>query len=47
MAVAERQGRAKEGLKTRSGMPLPSSEQAELLAKPNLHRAGPGGGKNV
>ena len=46
MAVAERQGRAKEGLKTRSGMPLPS-EQAELLAKPNLHRAGPGGGKNV
>ena len=47
MAVAERQGRAKEGLKTRSGMPLPSSEQAELLAKPNLHRAGPGRGENI
>ena len=47
MAVAERQGRSKEGLKTRSGMPLPSPEKTALRAKPNLHRAGPGRGKNI
>ena len=41
MAVAKRQGRSKEGLRTR----VKTSEQTALLAKPNLHRAGPGGGK--
>jgi len=46
MAVAKRQGRSKEGPRTRvktSGR----TEQTALLAKPNLHRAGPGGGKNI
>ena len=41
MAVAKRQGRSKEGPRTR----VKTSEQTALLAKPNLHRAGPGGGK--
>ena len=46
MAVTKRQGRSKEGPRTRvktSGR----TEQTALLTKPNLHRAGPGGGKNI
>ena len=46
MAVAKRQGRSKEGPRTRvktSGR----TEQTALLTKPNLHRTGPGGGKNI
>ena len=44
MVVAKRQGRSKEGPRTRvktSGR----TNRTALLAKPNLHRAGPGGGK--
>ena len=44
MAVAKRQGRSKEGPRTRVKT---SAEQTALLAKSNLHRAGPGGGKNI
>ena len=41
MVVAKRQGRSKEGPRTR----VKTSGRTALLAKPNLHRAGPGGGK--
>ena len=42
MAEAKRQGGSKEGLRTRVKT---SGRTNTLLAKPNLHRAGPGGGK--
>ena len=41
MVVAKRQGRSKGGPRTR----VKTSGRTALLAKPNLHRAGPGGGK--
>ena len=45
MAVAKEQGREKPvKIEQRRG---PQAEQTALLAKPNLHRAGPGGGKNI
>ena len=44
MAVAKRQGRSKEGQRTRVKT---SGRTTELLANPNLHRAGPGGGKLI
>jgi len=45
MAVAKRQGRSKDSPKTR--VKTFQAEQTALLTKPNLHRAGPGGGKNI
>ena len=40
MAVAKRQGRSED-----QSEDFRQTEQTALLAKPNLHRAGPGGGK--
>jgi len=42
MAVAKRQGRSED-----QSEDFRHTEQTALLAKPNLHRAGPGGGKNI
>ena len=39
MAVAKIQGRSEDQSE--------DFRQNKLLAKPNLHRAGPGGGKNI
>ena len=52
MVVAKRQGREKpakiEQRKVKGRFELrPQVEQTALLAKPNLHRAGPGRGKNI
>ena len=47
MAVAKRQGGSKEGPRTRVKTSGEQTEQTALLAKLNLHRAGPGGGKNI
>ena len=41
MAVAKRQGRSKEGLRTR----VRTTGRTALLTKPNLQRASPGGRK--
>ena len=41
MAAAKRQGRSKEGPRTR----VKTSGRTAFLAKSNLHRAGPGGRK--
>ena len=41
MAVAKRQGRSKD----QSEDFRQNKQQTALLAKPNLHRAGPGGGR--
>jgi len=42
MAVAKRQGRSED-----QSEDFRQNKQNKLLAKPNLHRAGPGGGKNI
>ena len=51
MAVATRQGREKpakiEQRKVRGPELRPQEEQTALLAKPNLHRVGPGGGEKT
>ena len=53
MAVAKRQGRGKPAkteqrkVKERPRTGVRTSDRTALLPKPNLHRAGPGGRKNI